>query len=73
MTKHWYIVYQALNNNNISTGFYVLESTILETSVITAYLQSKFGVGYTIVLLNIREISTNDYNKYPDHCKLNIE
>ena len=74
MNKHWYVAFQALNNNNnIYTGFFVLESVVLETSAVYAYIQSKFGVNYTIVLLNIIEISTNDYNKYPDHCKMNIK
>lgn len=74
MNKHWYVAFQALNNNNnIYTGFFVFESVVLETSVVYAYIQSKFGVNYTIVLLNIIEISSNDYSKYPDHCKMNIE
>lgn len=72
MSRHWYIAFQVLNGNVITTGFYVLEASKVNTSKVTAYIQSKHSKSSTVVLLNIFEISTADYNSYPEHCKLNI-
>ena len=72
MCKHWYIAFQALDGNVINAGFYVLEDTKLNTCKITAYIQSKYSKSSTVVLLNIHEISAEDYRSYPEHCKLDI-
>ena len=72
MNRHWYIAFQALDGNAINVGFYVLEDSEVNTSKITAYIQSKYSKSTVVVLLNIHEISTEDYRSYPEHCKLDI-
>ena len=72
MSRHWYIAFQVLDGNKIVTGFYVIKKSKVITSEITAYIQSKHSKSSTVVLLNIFEISTEDYRSYPEHCKLNI-
>lgn len=72
MHRHWYIAFQALDGNVITTGFYVLEDSKVNTCKITAYIQGKYSKHTTVVLLNIFEISTEDYRSYPEHCKLDI-
>ena len=69
MNRHWYIAFQTINGVEVRSGFYVYEGDRPHTYDITVALNKFFNVSITIIT-TMFEISTDDYNKYPEFCKL---
>ena len=72
MNRHWYIAFQTISGNVVSSGFYVYEGDKPHTYDIIVTLNKVYCVSSALIT-TMFEISTDDYNKYPDYCKINIE